>query len=233
MISLAWISGYKMPAKLILPEFEIVHEWIAESRSTSRSIAGKYGCSADTISNIIKKYVNQAERLTVKAHKMSIGATSRIDTKTEKWSEMMRYASAQVSEAGRKKAIAALKRGAVISADKRRGVKLSVAFRERMSRARLGMHAGSKHPNWRGGTAKVCWRGANWIAIKRLIRKRDGNTCQSCGRNSNQQGRAMDVHHRMSFFLFSDPAEANQLENLICLCRSCHRKVENGTVACP
>jgi predicted HNH restriction endonuclease len=43
----------------------------------------------------------------------------------------------------------------------------------------------------------------------------------------------MDVHHRISYFSFPSAVEANQLSNLVCLCRSCHRKVENGTMSCP
>lgn len=68
--------------------------------------------------------------------------------------------------------------------------------------------------------------GSNWPKQKALARQRDNYTCQSCG--VLESGRAHDVHHKTPFRLFSSPLEANQLENLVTLCPSCHRLAETA-----
>lgn len=72
--------------------------------------------------------------------------------------------------------------------------------------------------------------GPDWVKIRAFIRKRDRFRCQSCGRLEN--GREHDVHHKIPFRTFRDEnghidrARANQPENLVTLCRECHRKTE-------
>lgn len=66
--------------------------------------------------------------------------------------------------------------------------------------------------------------GPMWSNLKQIIRQRDRNTCQICG--AKEDGRAHDVHHRIPFKQFSKIEEANQLENLTTLCRTCHLRVE-------
>jgi len=65
------------------------------------------------------------------------------------------------------------------------------------------------------------------------VRARDGFRCQVCG-TLESDGRQHDVHHKIPFrqFVsragFGDPAReaANRLDNLVTLCRSCHRGAE-------
>ncbi len=66
--------------------------------------------------------------------------------------------------------------------------------------------------------------GADWPRLRDAIRARDGYRCQVCG--APETDRAHDVHHITPFRLFSSPAEANRPENLVTLCRACHRRAE-------
>jgi 5-methylcytosine-specific restriction endonuclease McrA len=71
------------------------------------------------------------------------------------------------------------------------------------------------HPQYLGGPDD--YRGPNWQSQKRKAKSRDNRTCQHC------QSVGSDVHHIRPFRLFSDYLEANNLSNLITLCRPCHR----------
>lgn len=66
--------------------------------------------------------------------------------------------------------------------------------------------------------------GPNWNAIRDLVRARDQYTCQVCGAQEN--GRPHDVHHKIPFRTFTSSKEANRVDNLITLCRNCHRRAE-------
>lgn len=79
---------------------------------------------------------------------------------------------------------------------------------------------GENNPTWLGGHPE--YRGANWKTQCRAARKRDGNTCQSCGKASDN----LPVHHKTPFRLFDTYLEANHLDNLVTLCPSCHCKAE-------
>ena len=75
-------------------------------------------------------------------------------------------------------------------------------------------------------------RGPNWDEQRKRARARDGYRCRHCG-VGEREGRAHDVHHIQPFRTFGYARgqndrylEANRLENLVTLCRSCHRRVE-------
>jgi DEAD/DEAH box helicase domain-containing protein len=75
-------------------------------------------------------------------------------------------------------------------------------------------------------------RGPNWEAQRRRARARDGYRCHHCG-VPERPNRAHDVHHIEPFRTFGYTRgendrylQANRLENLVTLCRSCHRRVE-------
>lgn len=67
--------------------------------------------------------------------------------------------------------------------------------------------------------------GPNWPAQRNQTRARDGYRCQMCG--APEQGREHDVHHKIPFRRFDSYRQANQLTNLITLCRVCHRRAES------
>lgn len=68
--------------------------------------------------------------------------------------------------------------------------------------------------------------GPNWSLLTRRVRQRDGFRCQVCG--MLEQGTAHHVHHKVPFRSFASIEAANQLDNLITLCPSCHRRVEQN-----
>jgi len=73
--------------------------------------------------------------------------------------------------------------------------------------------------------------GPNWQAQRQKALSRDGYRCQICG--AEQDG--LHVHHKRPFRQFNytpheneNYKEANQVENLVTLCPSCHRRAEAG-----
>lgn len=90
---------------------------------------------------------------------------------------------------------------------------------------------GAKNPNYTGGP---CIYGENWSMQKKLAIKRDKHTCQRCGASGYVKGRSLDIHHIKPIRLFKgDWQKANDLSNLITLCRSCHQSVERAGARCP
>jgi 5-methylcytosine-specific restriction endonuclease McrA len=87
---------------------------------------------------------------------------------------------------------------------------------------------GSNNPNWTGGI-KPNSRGENWGSQSRKAKERDGHECQICHRRRENNGRKwiIDVHHIIPYRYFNnDFKNANELNNLITVCRKCHRKLE-------
>jgi DEAD/DEAH box helicase domain-containing protein len=75
--------------------------------------------------------------------------------------------------------------------------------------------------------------GPDWGRIRDRVRARDKYQCQVCGAIENDpsttlRARQHDVHHKIPFRSFASAEDANRLENLITLCSSCHRKVEQN-----
>lgn len=79
---------------------------------------------------------------------------------------------------------------------------------------------GSDNPRWKGGRALSY--GSGWKAIKSKVRARD-RVCRSCGKTSEENGRALDVHQLVPFRFSGD----NSMENLVALCRSCHMRADD------
>lgn len=89
---------------------------------------------------------------------------------------------------------------------------------------------GKIHHQWSGGTISY---GIGWWKIRRKARKRDQYRCQNCGSGSHEIGRNPDVHHIDPVRNFANPKDAHTLDNVITLCRSCHRDVEEGNTPLP
>jgi len=80
--------------------------------------------------------------------------------------------------------------------------------------------------------------GPNWQAQRRQVRARDGYRCTQCGAPEPQaasRARQHDVHHLAPFRTFGyvpgfneNYLIANRLENLVLVCRTCHRRLESG-----
>jgi len=85
---------------------------------------------------------------------------------------------------------------------------------------------GSLIYNWKGGYQP--YYGPNWRVQRYKCRIRDKNTCQICGITAQELGKNLDVDHKIPFEAFNgDYKKANDLDNLWCLCPSCHAKKTN------
>jgi 5-methylcytosine-specific restriction endonuclease McrA len=96
--------------------------------------------------------------------------------------------------------------------------------------------SGKNNYFYRGGTTG--YRGLNWKEQRQLAYTRDGGMCQNCGLTEAQslkkfRGRCQ-VHHIRPYRDYKYEygkgcyLMANDLKNLITLCRSCHKKAEWG-----
>lgn len=90
---------------------------------------------------------------------------------------------------------------------------------------------GEDSPLWTGGYEQ--YYGKTWSRMRDRVRNRDDNVCQLCGIGEEENGRKPDVHHIEPVRLFEDPNDAHFMENMIQLCRSCHKKVEFGVISLP
>jgi hypothetical protein len=92
--------------------------------------------------------------------------------------------------------------------------------------------AGEGGPNWQGGYEGDY--GPKWTKQRNLARIRDEYSCQSCavseGTHSLLFGYGLDVHHKVPFKNFEESSTANELSNLLTLCRRCHLAVEKHDV---
>ena len=211
-----------MPAKINFPEVTIVEKWVQDIQATTRTIAQEYHWSYQAIRDVLRRHVSAETIDEIKRFKISASTAARPDLKAEEHKAMLNRVRSLI----RYNPV----NGAAASALVRKGKPLSKEHREKLALAHLGVNSGEAHSNWRGGTSQICWRGKGWTVARRLARERDINICQTCGVPVLEQGKNMDVHHPISYFAFAGAEEANMLTNLLCLCRRCHRKVENGTL---
>jgi 5-methylcytosine-specific restriction endonuclease McrA len=70
------------------------------------------------------------------------------------------------------------------------------------------------------------FRGGNWEDLTARVRARDGGQCRRCGVGEGTLGRQLDVHHVVPFRMFRTADEANRIDNLIAVCPSCHKALE-------
>ena len=93
---------------------------------------------------------------------------------------------------------------------------------------RAKTYSGSDHWNWSGGAYPY---GPGWNETKRRqVRERDGYECVDCGttqdEHKSEHDQALHVHHLIKARDVDDPEERNAVENLVTLCRDCHREWE-------
>lgn len=90
------------------------------------------------------------------------------------------------------------------------------------NRCATTFHRGARNPGYRG--ASLPNRGSAWKRLAAEIRQRDGYRCQLCGRTQEEEGSSLSVDHINPWRMCETTEEANQRDNLITLCRSCHAK---------
>lgn len=83
----------------------------------------------------------------------------------------------------------------------------------------------------RGGNNSTSGYGPGWRRFAAEARARD-KVCRLCGKTAKQNGRKLDVHHRIPFikFGFNFRIMAHAQSNLMSLCKSCHRWAEANPV---
>ena len=86
---------------------------------------------------------------------------------------------------------------------------------------RPGVPGGERHPDWKGGVGS--YYGKSWPKQRPKVIDRDGGECVICGDSDD-----VHVHHIIPFrkFGIENHEQANQLDNLVCLCQSHHRRWE-------
>ena len=89
---------------------------------------------------------------------------------------------------------------------------------DRMSGPNSGTWKGG-HKHWSPGRYGKDKDGLSWKVQRRLAWERDKFTCQHCHKKKN---RNPDVHHIKPWM----NSQSHALDNLICLCQSCHLKEE-------
>jgi len=101
---------------------------------------------------------------------------------------------------------------------------------ECMIKWRSNHFSGENHPRYKGGYER--YYGPNWRKQRRRAKERDGYKCQSCLMGKQEHKQVYDcvpvVHHKVRFGDFDSYEKANELENLITLCKRCHGLVEGG-----
>lgn len=90
-----------------------------------------------------------------------------------------------------------------------------------VSTRRNALRVGEKNPGWKGGRANS--KGSGWTKIRKIARERDSHTCFIC-KKIWTSGKQLNVHHIVRHRVSQD----NSLYNLITLCASCHKQVENA-----
>lgn len=85
---------------------------------------------------------------------------------------------------------------------------------DRLSGAGSGTWKGGHH-HWSPGRYGRDQDGLSWKVQRRLAWERDNETCQHCKTKKN---RKPDVHHIIPFRV----SLSHALDNLLCLCQSCH-----------
>lgn len=92
----------------------------------------------------------------------------------------------------------------------------------------VGSQPGELHHRWKGGVDP--YYGPNWTETREEVLERDGRECIRCGvSNETHKDRydcGLDIHHEIPIREFSDVSEANDLDNLVTLCRKCHNRIE-------
>ena len=102
-----------------------------------------------------------------------------------------------------------------------KGKKIPAEARRKMSLAKIGMHLGDKHPNWKGGITpeniKIRFS-VEYRLWREAVFALDNWTCQKCGERG---GMELHAHHVKNFS--TNPALRFDISNGVTFCEKDHR----------
>jgi len=88
--------------------------------------------------------------------------------------------------------------------------------------------SGEKNAHWNGGRER--YYGPNWTEKRENAIQSNNEQCKACGmgreKHKEVYGSDIEVHHITPIKEFDDPEAANKVENLVPLCKSCHKTWE-------
>lgn len=93
---------------------------------------------------------------------------------------------------------------------------------------------GPNNPMWIGACLRrnMSYRGSDWGTIAERARERDGHACAHCGMTQEAHtakwSQALEVHHKVPFYEFTDHRKANRASNLVTLCKVCHMTADRA-----
>jgi len=92
----------------------------------------------------------------------------------------------------------------------------------------VGSQPGDLHHRWKGEHQP--YYGNNRHERRRAALDRDDQQCRVCGidqrTHEDEHGMGLDVHHVTPIREFEEPTAANELGNLVTLCRACHNRID-------
>lgn len=88
--------------------------------------------------------------------------------------------------------------------------------------------SGANSPLWNGGVPD--YYGKHWSRHRSIV-KQHYQVCQIC--EDDETTSLLDVHHYTAYKRHDSNIVANRLDNLVLLCRECHKSVELGKEVCP
>jgi hypothetical protein len=91
-------------------------------------------------------------------------------------------------------------------------------------------HPGAVSPSWKGGITpqrQSFYASAEWVNAVKSVWERDNAVCQRCGKHHNTEKNrgSFHIHHIVSFVVIEKRADLN---NLVLLCKECHRWVHSN-----
>lgn len=89
---------------------------------------------------------------------------------------------------------------------------------------------GENHPQYEGYNSNYS---GSWWSSRREARERYNHQCFLCKKSKNELGQEPDIHHIIPVKEFDEERKAHYQENLVALCRKCHRNIEEDNINLP
>lgn len=192
---------------------EKLREYYLDKEHSTTELAEKWGCSDTTIENKCREIgILRQPGVRVNRTYEKLGDKDWINEKYN----IENLSTRKIAE------IVGCTKMAVIEAMEDHGL-------ERDNRGKhLEGVTGEDHNSWKGGHSHN--RGHTWPEKRKEALERDNWCCQNCGcadkEHQQKRSQSLHVHHIERYDNFDSQEEANQLHNLVTVCRECHDVIE-------